>query len=122
MPILCEVKLRKDQCAFYALIQLLTQATYACSPSQRERLVLFGSRPGFVLQETAHGSRGKIDLYVMLVEPPDGSPHAAICSAAIELGARLLKDERVAARIRRLAWLKGQSDGNAGLTFEALTA
>jgi len=43
MPILCEVKLRTDECALYALIQVLTQASYAVTTSQRERLVLFGS-------------------------------------------------------------------------------
>ena len=43
-PILAETKIKHDQCPFYALIQLLTQAGYA-APSERERLVLFGSSP-----------------------------------------------------------------------------
>jgi hypothetical protein len=45
---------KRDQCAF-ALIQLLTQAAYAVTPSQRERLVLFGSWPDFFLSEAMPG-------------------------------------------------------------------
>jgi hypothetical protein len=120
-PILCEVKVANDQCAFYALIQLLTQATYASTRTQRERLVLFGSQPEFVLREAVPHQHATIDLYIMLVNPP-GGPRARICELAIELSNQLLDNERVAARIGRIAWLEGRDDGNRGLSLRAISA
>ncbi len=75
MPILCEVKRYDDQCSLYALIQLLTQASCAATPAQRDRLVLFGSQLGFVLREAIPGKPTELDLYILLVEPKKGIPH-----------------------------------------------
>jgi hypothetical protein len=56
------------------LIQLLTQAAYAATRSQRERLVLFGSKPEFVLNETVPGDTPTLDLYILLAAPPQREP------------------------------------------------
>lgn len=104
-PILCEVKVRTDQCPFYALIQLLCQATYAATRSQMERLILFGSRDNFVLQEAPAGGRLPLDLYVLLAEPSEAQIYVDLRNAAVELGTRLVTHPAVADRIGRLAWL-----------------
>lgn len=119
-PILGEVKLRKDQCPFYALIQLLTQAAYAVTSSQRERLVLFGSEPDFVLRETVHGKPEVIDLYLLLIDPPDGSPYGELRKLAIELSKKLIADQRVGSRIGRIAWIEGTDRPPGGFAFEVI--
>ena len=118
-PILGEVKVKKDQCPFYALIQLLTQAAYAVTPSQRARLALFGSRPDFVLLEAVPGKPSFLDLYVFLVEPPVEYPYKELREAAIELSLKLIADTRVASRIGRIAWIEGAASGS-GLALEAI--
>ena len=121
-PILCEIKIGTDECAFYALIQLLTQAAYAATPGQRARLVLFGSQPDFVLREAVPGSPAPIDLYILLVAPTKGGPYDEITTLAIRLSKKLVADTRVRSKIRRIAWLEGQDDGNGGLSLSALPA
>ncbi len=66
----CRTVVHGEQCSIYALIQLLTQAAYTVTRSQRERLVLFGSQPEFILSEALPGIPAKLDLYLLLVEPP----------------------------------------------------
>ncbi len=120
MPILCEAKLREDQCALYALVQLLTQAAYAATRSQRERLVLFGSRPDFVLQEAVPDKEARLDLYVLLVEPSEGSPHSEILPIAINVGRKTLADPLVSQRIRRLAWIHAEGTQDRSLALRLL--
>jgi hypothetical protein len=120
-PILSEVKLKKDECPFYALIQLLTQAAYAATQSQRERLVLFGSRPDFVLRESIPSESTTVDLYVLLIDPPAGSPYDDLQVAAIELSKSLIADECVASRIGRIAWITGTGWRKRSLAFKAIT-
>jgi hypothetical protein len=119
-PILCELKVRKDRDSLYALVQLLTQAAYMVTRSQRERLVLFGSRPEFVLKEAPTGKSAPVDLYVMLVESPKDEPWPEITDAAIAVGRAFVRDARVRPYIRRLRWLAGTDDGVGGLTFSAI--
>jgi hypothetical protein len=121
-PILSEVKIREDQCPFYALIQLLTQAAYAVTPSQRERLVLFGSQPDFVLLEAVPGELAWLDLYVLLVDPPRGYPYDDLRIKAIELSHKLIADSSLASRIGCIAWVTGVGVDRPerGLAFEAL--
>lgn len=116
-PIPCELKWRKDECALYALIQLLTQAAYAATRSQRERLVLFGSTASFVLQEALPTDPPMLDLYLLLVDPPEGNPHAEILPLAIELSRRLIEDPLVGQRIGRIAWIEAHDDLEQGLTL-----
>lgn len=120
-PILGEVKITKDECAFYALVQLLTQAAYAATPSQRDRLVLFGSRPDFVLREAVPRKPATLDLYVLLIKPPIGEPYDELRTAAIELSKSLIADERVASRIGRIAWITGTGWRKRSLAFKAIT-
>jgi len=122
MPILAEVKIGTDECPFYALIQLLTQAAFAVTPSQRERLVLFGSRPDFVLREAVGALPAKTDLYVVLVNPPAKEPYRELRSIAIELGRKLIKQPRIAARIRRIAWLRAEGTSAGELAVERILA
>ena len=117
-PILAEVKIGTDECPFYALTQLLTQAAYAVTPSQRERLVLFGSRPDFVLLEAVDGTPARTDLYVLLVNPPENPPYGDLLTVAIALSRNLMRDPRIANRIRRIAWLKGAEPPEGGLALE----
>ena len=119
-PILSEIKVRKDECAFYALIQLLTQAAYAVTLSQRERLVLFGSRSDFVLLEAIPGELAWLDLYVLLVEPPVGYPYDDLRVIAIELSHKLIADSSLASRIGCIAWITGTDQPNRELAFEAV--
>jgi len=121
-PILCEVKRFNDQCAFYGLIQLLTQATYAATASQRERLVLLGSQPAFVLREAIPGKPGRLDLYILLVEPKKGKPYDDISPKAILLSQVLVRDPRVRSKIRRIEWIEGRYDGKDGLVLSDLRA
>jgi hypothetical protein len=122
MPILCEMKLHEDQSPIYALVQLLTQASYAATVAQRERLVLFGSRPDFVLREAPAGEYATIDLYVMLVETPSEPPFDSLRSRAIKLSKKLLDDDRVGERIGRISWIEGRNQGRDGLTFSSLAS
>jgi hypothetical protein len=121
-PILGEVKIRDDQCAFYALIQLLTQAAYAVTPSQRARLVLFGSRTDLVLLEALPGELAWLDLYVLLIDPPSGNPYDELRTKAIELSHKLIADSSLASRIGCIAWVTGVGVDRPerGLAFEAL--
>lgn len=119
-PILGEIKIGKDECPFYALIQLLTQAAYAVTPSQRERLVLFGSRPDFVLLEAVPGKPAGLDLYVLLIKPPVGYPYDDLRAEAIKLSDKLIADSSVASRIGRIAWIKGTNPPDGGLHLEAI--
>jgi hypothetical protein len=121
-PILGEVKLRSDQCAFYAFVQVLTQAAYAVTPSQRERLVLFGSRPEFVLREAVPEEPARVDLYVLLIEPPRRNPHDVLQEAAIKLSRKVANDQRVASRIRRIAWIEGADMPDRGLALTSVAA
>jgi hypothetical protein len=118
-PILCELKLRKDQCALYALIQVLTQAAYAATASQRERLVLFGSRPEFVLREALPNKPATLDLYILLVEKPEVAPYTDIHELAVELSKKLIVNSLVGRRIRRIAWIEARDDKQRGLTLTA---
>lgn len=119
-PILGEVKIKKDECAFYALIQLLTQASYAATTSQRERLVLFGSRPDLVLREAVPRKPATLDLYVLLIKPPIGDPYDELRTAVIELSTSLIADKRVTSRIGRIAWITGTDWRQRSLTFKAI--
>ena len=119
-PILCEVKIRDDQCPLYALIQLLTQAAYAATQSQRERLVLFGSTPDFVLREALPEDPPMLDLYVLLVEPPNKNLYKELRLLAIELGRTLIADRSVGERIGRIAWLEAQPKDEHTLTIRAI--
>lgn len=119
-PILGEIKIKKDECAFYALIQLLTQAAYAVAPSQRERLVLFGSQPDCVLLEAVPGELAWLDLYVLLIDPPHGSSYDDLRIKAIELSHKLIADSRLASRIGCIAWITGVDQPNPGLALEAV--
>lgn len=121
MPILCEAKLREDQCALYALVQLLTQTAYASTRSQRERLVLFGSRPDFVLQEAVPNKNARLDLYLLLVEPPTKPPHSEILPLAIKLGRKLAADPLVSQRVRRLAWIEATGTEDRSLDLRLLS-
>jgi hypothetical protein len=120
-PILAEVKIGTDECPFFALIQLLTQAAYAVTPSQRARLVLFGSRPEFVLKEAVDGKPAKTDLYVMLVNPPDKRPYGELRERAMELSKKLIKQPEIASRIRRIAWIEGVEAPPDGLALKSIT-
>ena len=120
-PILAEVKIGTDECPFYALIQLLTQAAYAVTPSQRERLVLFGSRPEFVLKEAVDGQPGKTDLYVLLVNPPQRPPYSELRERAIALGKKLIALPGIKSRIRRIAWIEGVDASPDGLALKTIT-
>ena len=117
-PILSEVKLRKDQCPFYALIQLLTQAAYAVTPSQRERLVLFGSQPDCVLLEAVPEELAWLDLYVLLIDPPHGSPYDDLRVKAIELSHKVIADSSVASRIGCIAWITGVRTDESRACFQ----
>jgi hypothetical protein len=119
-PILCEVKVKNDKNAFYALIQLLTQASYAVSSSQRERLVLYASQRDFILKQALPGQPATIDLYVMLVEQPTDEWRRKILKKSIALSRKLTKDERVRSRIGKIAWIEGQDHESQGLTLRAL--
>jgi hypothetical protein len=120
-PILAEVKIKKDQCALYALIQLLTQAAYAVTPSQRERLVLFGSRPEFVLREVVPDEPApRIDLYVLLVEPPDEPPYKELLAQAVTLSKALIREPAITSRVRRIAWIKGVHEPQRSLSLHEI--
>jgi hypothetical protein len=96
----------EDECALYALVQLLTQAAYAVTPSQRERLVLFGSRADFVLREAVpERPAPRIDLYVLLVKPPNNRTHKRLLERAIRLSKALMREDAFKSRIRRIAWI-----------------
>jgi len=120
-PILCEVKVKNDRNAFYALIQLLTHASYGVTPSQRERLVLYGSQRDFILKQAIPGRPATIDLYVMFVDQPSDEWHQKILMKSIALSRKLMSDERVRSRIGKIAWIEGEDDGSQGLTLRALT-
>ena len=120
-PILAEVKIGTDECPFYALIQLLAQAAYAVTPSQRERLVLFGSRPEFVLKEAVDGQPGKTDLYVLLVNPPQRPPYGELRERAVALGKKLIALPEIKSRIRRIAWIEGVDASPDGLVLKTIT-
>lgn len=120
-PILAEVKIGTDECPFYALIQLLTQAAYAVTPSQRERLVLFGSRPEFVLKEAVDGHPAKTDLYVLLVNPPQRMPYTELRERAVALSKKLIALPEIKSRIRRIAWIEGVDASPAGLALKTIT-
>ena len=119
-PILCELKLRRDECAFYALVQLLTQASYATTVSQRERLVLFGSRPDLVLREALPGQAPMLDLYILLAEPPVAEPHNAIRPLAIKLSHALIADARISERVGCIAWIEASDDRHGGFNVAAI--
>lgn len=120
-PILAELKIEDDQCPFYALVQLLTQAAYAVTPSQRERLVLFGSRPEFVLKEAVDGQPGKTDLYVLLVNSPQRPPYGELRERAVALGRKLITLPEIKSRIRRIAWIEGVDASPDGLALKTIT-
>jgi len=86
-------------------------------PPRRERLVLFGSKPDFVLREALPGQPARLDLYILLVNPKAGHPHADIRVTAMRLSRKLERDARVSSKIRRIAWLEGHDDGKGGLTL-----
>jgi hypothetical protein len=117
MPILGEVKVRTDQCSFYALIQSLCSAAYAATASQRERLVLFGSRDDFILSEAPLGERATIDLYIVLARSSTAAIYRKLEKASIELSAKLVASERFGERVGRIAWIRADDDGVGGLTL-----
>jgi hypothetical protein len=122
MPILGEVKVRTDQCPFYALIQIVCEASYAATPSQRERLVLFGSRDDFVLSESLIDERTTIDLYILLVKPSKAQIYCDLRDAAIDLSEKLVDDKEFGRNIGRIAWITGDEDDAEGLIFQALAS
>lgn len=102
-------------------VQLLTQAAYAVTPSQRERLVLFGSRPEFVLREAVPGEPApRIDLYVLLVELPNESPYGALLDQALTLSKALMRERAITSRVRRIAWIKGVDEAERSLSFHLI--
>ena len=106
IPILCELKIRSDKDAFYALIQLLAQAVYALTPHQRARLCLYGSRADRVIAEAVPGKPALADLYILLHEPPQTGHHPETRKTAIALSHAIAKEPAIRSVIRRVSWLE----------------
>jgi hypothetical protein len=96
-PILVEVKLRADKNAFHALVQLLATAAPLLGSLQRTRLALWGSSAEFVVKQA-----GKVDLLVLLVDPPQKALDDGLRTAAGTLASRLRSEPEIAQVIRRL--------------------
>jgi hypothetical protein len=94
-PVLCEMKFKADANPAYAVVQLLATATPFLGPLQRTRLQLWGSGPDFVLSNSR-----RLDLLVLLVDPPQDEDAVPVREAATQLSEKLRDARSIARHIR----------------------
>jgi hypothetical protein len=111
VPIVAEVKLRKDKDAAYALIQGLAAAAHLVTASQKRRLTNIFPQAEFSVMEP------RLDVYVVSLEASERPLDVALRKAAMGISARLLERPDVSALIRRIAFLDARAEG-ARMSFE----
>ena len=105
-PILCELKLKEDKDAFYALIQLLDAGGLRThtKPTRTALPLRITSRPCFA--EAVPGKPARADLYILLHKPPRTGHHPETRNTAIALSRAIAKHPAIRAVIRRISWLE----------------
>lgn len=113
-PVICEVKAKNDQNAYYALIQGLAACAQLSSGSQRERLAEHSEWAQKTLVAQGKGGRtpdeyvpvlaeGPMELWIVLVEHADhGEEKTALREIATELASKLTDNEEVAETVSRI--------------------
>lgn len=114
LPIVAELKIRKDKPAYYALVQVLMHASELVSRSQRDRLARCYPAAGFRWPEQGP----LIDVYLIGYEADESGTYRGDSFAATErISEKLMADRRFRAVVRRIAYLNASLPGDA-LEFE----
>lgn len=101
-PILAELKIRRDENAFYGLIQGLAHVAQLQSKSQRKRL-------SKVYTDYFPTTPEQLDLYVILFERPTKGKPKALLEQAQQLAPHLVKSIAV---LRRVAFIEAEPEGS----------
>lgn len=110
-PIVCEVKLRRDENALFALVQSLAAVAQLTSTPQRERLR--AQYPDSFGETTP----SLFDVYVLMVEKPTTGIPTEFMTMALDRAEELRKSRALNEWIRRIAFIEAFVDGES-LRFE----
>ena len=99
-PILAELKIRRDQNAFYGLIQSLSAAAHLLTASQRARL-----RNVYGLISVLRGNGPYLDLYVIFFEPEAKGLWPGVLKETIAVRDGLMRRAAITSMIRRIEFL-----------------
>jgi hypothetical protein len=112
LPIVAEVKVRRDATPFVALIQALALATLMVSEPQRARMAEHYPEARL----TWPGGAPLVDVYVILLDSPaSGRYWGTLLEAADKLAAGVMHDEPAAMILRRIVCLTGAVSGSTHL-------
>lgn len=116
LPIIVELKRRRDRLPYYALVQLMVHAVELALPDQRERLQRNYHAAGFQLPDAGPF----FDIAVMSYQPPPNWTHLpASLAAASAIASACLKDAEIGSLIRRIDFIEATPVEDR-LTFHTL--
>jgi hypothetical protein len=111
IPILAELKIRKDEDALYGLIQGLSAAAHLVTASQRTRL-----RNVYGLTSVLRNDGPYLDLYVIFFEPEVKGLWPDVLRETLDVRDGLMKQAAITSMIRRMEFLHAAL-GKTGLEF-----
>lgn len=106
-PIVCEVKLRDDENAVFALVQSLAAVAQLTSEPQRERL-----RAQYP-ESFGEATPSLFDVYVLMYEKPSTGIRLDFMETALVRAEELRKTQVLSKWVRRIAFVEAHLDGES---------
>lgn len=106
-PIACELKLRGDQPAYYALIQALMYAIELSGENQRRRLAKYYDTIELNPDDL------RLDVMIMAFETEDGTYWPEMYESTKVISEKLIDEPAVSAVIRRISYVRATLDDGA---------
>lgn len=103
-PIACELKLRGDQPAYYALIQALMYAIELSGENQRRRLAKYHDTIELDPDDL------RLDVMIMAFETEDGTYWPEMYESTKVISEKLIDEPAVSAVIRRISYVRATLD------------
>ncbi|MBY0522259.1 MAG: hypothetical protein K2R98_02610 [Gemmataceae bacterium] len=114
IPIIGEIKVKKDMDVFFGLVQALMYGVELATPNQFARL-----RKSYPEQFADLPDRPQFDVYLLLADHPSDPLHADIMASTQYLVKEMYKENTLSSLVRRIACLSVGSGPEDGLGLSA---